>query len=582
MIYLNLNDKLSLLPTSPGCYLMTDDAGEVIYVGKAKNLKNRVRSYFVGAHNEKTTMLISEIRDFSYILTNSEQESLILEINLIKRYLPKYNIRLVDDKSYPYITFTKGDYPRLIVIRSKTPSTKAFGPYPNGFSARVTVDLLNKIYPFRKCVTIPNKACLYYHIGQCLAPCIKDVDKNEYELMIKEVTKFLKGDTKKVLDQLNEKMLSASNNLEFEKANEYKEMIQHINNISEKQIISLADFKDRDIIAYAYDDEKIAIQILLMRNGQITDTHQTIFSYIGNHYEAALNYIDQLYLNKVYVDELLFSDHFNNEDLSLRYKKKATIPQIGDKKKMVELAYKNALDNLTNYSKLYQHQLDKNLELDQAFYDLFGKEINYIEAFDNSGLYGSAPVSAVIVYKNHQFINNEYRKFNLKTATQDDYQSFREVVYRRFYRLLMADAQLPQLILIDGGKGQVSAAKSVIDELQLDIIVAGLKKNKSHEFENLVLNNEEIVIPKNSEIFKVLSKISAEIHRYVITFHRQVRIRETFKSPLDGIRGIGPKRKELLLKHFETVEGIKNAKIDDFVKIGINEKLAKKIKEELK
>ena len=294
---LEIKEKINLLPTQPGCYLMKDSKGEVIYVGKAKNLKNRVRSYFVGAHNEKTTLLISEIKDFSYLITNSEQESLILEINLIKRYLPKYNIRLVDDKSYPFITFSNDEYPRLLIHRQTEPSAKAYGPYPNGYSARMTVDLLNKIYLFRKCATIPKKACLYYHIGQCLAPCINEVDKKEYQNMIKEVSRFLKGDTKHVLSILETKMYEASDNLEFEKANEYKEMINHINNISEKQIISLADFKDRDIVAYAHDEDKIAIQILLMRNGQITDTHETIFSYIGNHYDAARIY-DQIYFEQ--------------------------------------------------------------------------------------------------------------------------------------------------------------------------------------------------------------------------------------------------------------------------------------------
>ena len=346
---------------------MKDQDDEVIYVVKAKNLRNRVKSYFVGAHNEKTTLLISEIRDFSYLITNNELESLILEINLIKRYLPKYNIKLVDDKSYPYITFSKDDYPRLIVFRSNIPTEKGFGPYPIGYSARMTVELLNKIYPFRKCRIIPKKPCLYYHLGQCLAPCINDVSKKEYDDMIKEVTKFLKGDTKKVLDLLTRKMLESSDKLEFEKANEYKEMINHINTTSEKQIISLADLKDRDIIAYAYNEENIAIQILLMRNGSITDTYQTIFSYIGDPYETTLNYIDQLYLDHLYVDELLFSNQFKIEDLEIRYKKKAMIPLIGDKKKMVDLAYQNAKENLENYFKIYQHREDINLEIEKVY-----------------------------------------------------------------------------------------------------------------------------------------------------------------------------------------------------------------------
>ena len=561
---------------------MKDDQGEVIYVGKAKNLKNRVKSYFVGAHNEKTTLLISEIRDFSYLITNNELESLILEINLIKRYLPKFNIKLVDDKSYPYIKFSKGPYPRLIVLRSNTPTEKAFGPYPNGYSARMTVDLLNKLYPFRKCVTIPKKPCLYYHLGQCLAPCINDVSKDEYNQMMKEVTKFLKGDTKKVLDMLERKMYEASDNLEFEKANEYKEMINHINTTSEKQIISLADLKDRDIIAYAYNDENIAIQILLMRNGAITDTHQTIFSYVGNHYEAALNYIDQLYLDKLFVDELLFSNQFDLNDLEIRYKKKAVIPQIGDKKKMVDLAYQNATENLENYFKIYQHREDINLEIEKGLYELYSKEINYIEAFDNSQLFGTSPVSAMIVYKNHEFFKDGYRKFNLKSAAQDDYQQMKEVIYRRYYRLLMEDKSLPDLILVDGGIGHVNAALSVINDLRLDVIVAGMKKNKKHEFESLIFDNKEIKLEKNSNLYKFFLKINEEVHRFAITFHRQARFRETFKSPLDGIKGIGVKRKEKLINHFGTIEAIKEAEVKEIMKLGFSLKLAQKLKEELK
>ncbi|HHT81813.1 MAG TPA: excinuclease ABC subunit UvrC [Acholeplasmataceae bacterium] len=579
---MDIKQKLTLLPDKPGCYLMKDSKDEVIYVGKAKNLKNRVKSYFVGAHNEKTTLLISEIRDFSYLITNNELESLILEINLIKRYLPKYNIKLVDDKSYPYIKFSKGEYPRLIVMRSNTPTQKAFGPYPNGYSARMTVDLLNKLYPFRKCVTIPKKPCLYYHLGQCLAPCINDVSKEEYNQMIKEVTRFLKGDTKKVLDILEGNMYEASDNLEFEKANEYKEMINHINTTSEKQIISLADLKDRDIIAYAHNDENIAIQILLMRNGAITDTHQTIFSYIGDHYEAALNYIDQLYLDNLYIDELLFSNQFNLNDLEIRYKKKASIPQIGDKKKMVDLALQNAKENLENYFKIYQHREDINLEIERSLYELFSKEINYIEAFDNSQLFGSSPVSAMIVYKNHEFFKDGYRKFNIQTASQDDYQQIKEVIYRRYYRLLMEDKSLPDLILVDGGVGHVNAALSIIDDLRLDVMVAGMKKNKRHEFESLIFNGKEVELSKNSNLYKFFLKINEEVHRFAITFHRQVRFRETFKSPLDGIKGIGVKRKEKLINHFGTIEAIKEAKVEEIVKLGFSLKLAQKLKEELK
>ena len=558
---------------------MRDQHDEVIYVGKAKNLKNRVKSYFTGAHNEKTTRLVSEIRDFSYVLTNSEHESLILEINLIKQYLPKYNIRLVDDKTYPYIEITDEKHPRLEVVRQKELTKgRIFGPFPNVYSARETVRLLNRLYPLRKCETMPKKACLYYHIGQCLAPCIKkDVD---YKDILLDIQKFLKGDTKDVLKRLNEDMLDASEKMQFEKAIELRDMIRHIEATTEKQIINLNDFKDRDAISYAFSKDDISIQILMMRQGKIIDHHQVIFSYVGEPIDSVLSYLQQFYESTT-PDELIFSDRFTWDEIEPHFGKKALIPQKGDKKKLTDLATKNADYDLEHHFMLYRH---KDEQLKKALDDLseiFNANIKHIEVFDNAQLFGTAPISALIVYKDQGFEKKSYRKYHLQTTTNDDYQAMKEVTYRRYQKLLVEDGPFPDLILVDGGKGQLSAAKEVLTSLGLDIHIAGLKKNKQHTLEALVVNNEVIPLLRQSEIYKFLLKLSEEVHRFAIDFHRKTRNKQAIKSPLDDIKGIGEKRKKLILKHFKTMEDMKNATIEDYQNLGIPLEIAKKIKEVL-
>lgn len=560
---------------------MLDNDQKIIYVGKAKNLRKRVKSYFIGAHNEKTTKLVSEIRDFQYIMTNSEQESLILEINLIKNHLPKYNIRYIDDKSYPYIQITNEEHPRLIVLRTNKLNERAFGPYPNVYSARKTVELLNKLYPLRKCSNLPKEPCLYYHMGQCLGACLNQ-GPIDYEPYIKEITKFLKGDNKDVINKIEQIMITASNNLEYEKAQEYKEMLDHIKLTTEKQIISLNDLKNRDFIAYVNDEDMLAIEIMMMRNGAIIDSKNAVFSYVGTALEAALSYLDQLYETKVFVDELVFSNNFNLDDLQLRFKNKVIIPKIGDKKKILDLAVKNAEENLNNYFILNQHKSDKILKIDEAINQLFGKKYQRFEAFDNSQLFGTAPISALIVYDNYDFQKKEYRKYHLQSTSNDDYQAMREVIYRRYYRLLMEDSKLPDLIIMDGGKGQVSSAEEVLASLNLNIAVLGLKKNHQHMLESLIYQGQEIKLDKNHILYQFFASISDEVHRYAISFHRSTRNKENFKSPLDKIKGLGPKRKQLLLKNFNSLDDIKNASVDDLKKLGLPIKLINEIKEVLK
>jgi excinuclease ABC subunit C len=578
VIFLNLKAKLDLCPTEPGCYLMKNKNDQVIYVGKAKNLKNRVKSYFTGAHNEKTTRLVLEIVDFSYVLTNSERESLILENNLIKQYLPKYNIRLMDDKTYPYIELTQEEHPRLEVVRRKKPKGRIFGPYPNVYAARETVRLLNRIYPLRKCDNMPKKVCLYYHIGQCLGPCEFKVDYKDY---INEVIKFLKGDTKTVVDKLKNEMEQASLLMQFEKAIEYRDMINHIESTTEKQIINLNDFKDRDAISFAYNQDDIAIEILKMRQGKIIDHEQVVFSYVGEYKETLLSYLQQYY--ETYIpDELIFSNRFDLEDLEPLFSKKALIPQRGDKKKVVDLATKNADYDLEHHFMLYRHKQEKTQKAIDDLSKILDKNINHIEIFDNAQLFGTAPISACVVYKNQEFDKKSYRKYHLKTTTNDDYQAMKEVTYRRYQKHLIEQTKMPDLVLVDGGKGQINAAKEILDQLNLNIKLAGLKKNSKHQLEALVYKDEVYPLLKNSELYQFLLKISEEVHRFAIAFHVKTRDKIANQSFLDDIKGIGPKRKLKLLSHFKSIEDIREASYETLSALGLPDEVINQLKEVVK
>lgn len=573
---MNFKDKLALLPNDPGCYLMKDQQDQIIYVGKAKNLKNRVKSYFTGSHNEKTTRLVSEIRDFSVVLTNSERESLILEMNLIKQYLPKYNIRLVDDKMYPYIEITDEDHPKLQVIRQKELKGKVFGPYPNVYAARETVNLLNRLYPLRKCDVMPNRACLYYHIGQCLGPCIKkDVD---YGNTVSEIEKFLKGDTKNVLKRLYDEMELASEQMIYEKAIEFRDMILHIEETTEKQIINLNDFKDRDAIGFAHNQDDIALQILMIRSGKMVDQHQIVYGYVGDPIESVMTYLSQFYEEKM-PDELLFSDKFDSELIIDIFGRHVMIPQKGDKKKIVDMAQKNAEHDLEHYFMLYRHKEENRQKALDDLSDLIHKEIKQIDIFDNAQLFGTAPISALIVYNNHEFDKKSYRKYHLKSTTNDDYQAMKEVTYRRYQKMMIENETLPDLVLVDGGKGQIHAAQEVLNALELPLPVAGLKKNKRHQLESLIYNELEIPLIRQSELYKLLVKLSDEVHRFAIDFHRKTRAKQAVSSPLDQIKGIGPARKKMLLQHFKSIDDLRNASIEELKNLGLNDEIIKRMKE---
>ena len=576
----DIKEKLKLVPDLPGCYLMKDQFNTIIYVGKAKNLKRRVSSYFVGAHNAKTTLLVSEICDFEYIVTDSEVESLILEMNLIKNHLPKYNIKLVDDASYPYILLTNEKYPRLLVVREKINKKKGkyFGPYPSASAARKTTLLLNKIYPFRKCNKIPNKECLYYHIGQCLAPCInKDVDYSSY---LSQVTKFLKGDTKEVLSLLENKMFEASSKLEFEKALEYKNLISDVKLVAEKQIISSQDFEPKDVVGVYVTDSDISIEILYIRGGSIVANYKTIIPLVSDVEETLTQFIIQFYENEaIRPKEVLIGNLVDNKILEEMLDISLVTPIKGNKKELLSMAENNAKLNLENSKKLYENKVVKKQENIYKLSQLLGiKAPIRIEAFDNSNLFGEYPVSAMVCFVNGVKSPKDYRKYHIKSVVgANDYATMKEVIYRRYYRLLVEDGVMPDLIIMDGGIIQVNACLEVLESLALDIPVLGLKKDENHRTNVLYFDGKVIELEKNNELYLFLANIQETVHEFAISFFRNTKTKGMFLSRLDGIKGLGPKKKESLLKKYITIEKIKTLTIEEFKSVGINEELALKI-----
>ena len=563
---------LTTLPHSPGCYLMKNKQGNIIYVGKAKDLKKRVSSYFQKVHNGKTQLLVNEVYRIDTIITSNEKESLILEINLIKKHRPKYNIMFMDDSSYPYIKLTKEKHPKLEVVRN-TKSKKAtyFGPYPNAGAARDTLALINKIYPLRKCKTLPKKECLYYHMHQCLAPCIIEVDEKEYEPIIKGITSFLKGNTNLVIKDLEDKMLSASENLNFEMAKEYKDLIQAINVTTNKQTIFKNDLKDRDYVGISYNRDYISIQIMIMRNGILIERKGDVFELIDDVENTIATFVMQYYEvnsipSNIYIDKKYFDDSLN--DL---FNGKLLVPQKGDHKKMLDLADENA-------SKLLEQKFDmvtkSNDRLESAIIELqellhLDYPIHRIEAFDNSTLQGSNSIGSMVVFENGLPVKGEYRQFKIKdTDIVDDYAFMREVIYRRYYRVLLESLKKPDLIIVDGGKGQVHIARDIINDLELNIKVIGLVKDDKHRTSHIIDDQDiEYQLNKRSELFFLLTRIQDEVHRYAINFHRKLRSKSMFTSVLDDVEGIGDVRKKNILKHFGSYKKLMEASKEELESI---------------
>ena len=574
-----IEEKLALLPDKPGSYQMRDKNGDIIYVGKAKNLKNRVRSYFHGAHNAKTTKLVSDIADFRYIITESELEAYVLEINLIKQYEPKYNIALTDDKTYPYIALTNERHPRLIVTRDQRKKNKAryFGPYPNVSAARQTVDLLNRIYPLRKCYKIPDKTCLYYHMHQCLAPCInkEEIDYTDYK---NKIASFLNGDASDVLKILKSKMNTASDNMDYEMAIEYRDMINSVNETILKQKISINDLTSRDYIGIYNDNDDISINIIITRLGNIVGNHQTIISLNDASEDPVADYIIQYYELNSKPKEICGLG-INLEEIKDVLNIDIIEPKTGKKKELLDMALKNAKFNLENKRNIYKNQVLKKIETIEKLGELLNINTPYrIEAFDNSNLFGEYPVSAMVTYINGKAAPKEFRKYHIKTVKgPNDYESMKEVVYRRYFRLLMEDSNMPDLIVMDGGEIQVHACLDVIHSLNLDIPVLGIQKDDHHKATILFFEERLIEIDKNDPIYLLLADISQRVHDFAISFFRSEKAKGFFSSYLDNIKGLGKKRKEALIKHFITIDNLKNASIDEIKKCGIPEEVAGKI-----
>ncbi|MGO5283625.1 excinuclease ABC subunit UvrC [Catenibacterium mitsuokai] len=562
-----IKKKLSLLPMSPGCYLMKNTEGKVIYVGKARKLKNRVSSYFTGAHNYKTTKLVDHIWDFDYIVTGSEKEALLLEINLIKDYTPEYNIMFMDNTYYPYIELTDETHPRLKIVRkTRNKKNKYFGPYPDATAARNTFKLLNKLYPLRKCNHVPDKPCLYYSLHQCLGPCINDIDKSQYDEIKKELISFIHGNTKSKIDELTEKMMTASENLQFELAKEYRDLIRSIEYVTAKQNVQFGDYKDRDILGYYIDKGYISIQLFFMREGKLL-YHDFNLEPVGEDFEEDLiRFLVTYYQTHPEPYELLIPQDVDLELLSEILSCHVLQPQRGDKKSLVEMANKNAKEALEKKFLLKEKTDEKTiLPIIELGKKLGIKTPHTIELYDNSNIQGAYAVAGMVVYKDGVPSKKDYRKYKIKTVEgPDDYASMKEVIYRRYYRLLMEQKEMADLIIVDGGLGQIKVAKEVIDGLNLPVHICGLSKDDKHSTAMLLdENGNQVPIDTKSPLFFLLTRMQDEVHRYAISFHRQVRSKSLFSSILDEVDGIGEARKKKLLNHFKSVKKMKEASLEE-------------------
>ena len=584
-----IKSKLELLPTSPGCYIHKDKNGTIIYVGKAKNLRNRVRSYFRGSHDTKTEALVSEIVDFEFIVTESNIEALLLEINLIKENKPKYNIMLKDDKSYPFIKITNERYPRLIITRQvKKDGGLYFGPYPDVGAANEIKRLLDRIFPFRKCTNPPYKVCFYYHIGQCMAHTICKKDESYFKSMAQEVSDFLKGQDDKIINDLKGKMAKAAQSMEFERAAEYRDLIQAIGTLRTKQRVMAKDLQNRDVFGYYVDKGWMCVQVFFVRQGKLIERDVNLFPYYNDPDEDFLTYVGQFYQEKSHLvpNEVLIPQDIDEEAVKALVDTKIFKPQRGEKKQLVNLAIKNARVSLEQKFNL----LEKSVEKTQGAIENLGRLLQIptpvrIESFDNSNIMGTSPVSAMVVFVNGKPSKKDYRKYKIKTVVgPDDYASMREVIRRRYGRVQRDGLTPPDLIVIDGGQGQVNIAKQVIqEELGLDIPIAGLQKNDKHQTNELLFGDplEVVELSRNSQEFFLLQRIQDEVHRFAITFHRQLRSKNSFSSQLDGIEGLGPKRKQNLMKHFKSLAKIKEASVDEIVEVGVPRAVAEAVQRKL-
>lgn len=575
------------MPELPGSYQFKNEKGIVIYVGKAKNLKKRVSSYFTGSHNAKTARMVRYIADIEFIITSSELDALLLELNLIKKYNPRYNIMLTDDKTYPYIEITNERHPKIEVTRKINKKSKNFfGPYPNVKAARDTVKLLRKIYPLRKCEKLPKTECLYYYMGQCLAPCINEVTKEDYEGIIQSIRRFLKGDIKEVVASLEQKMIEASEKMEYERALEYKQTIENVKTTTNRQKINLNDMKNRDIIGYFYNEYLISIEMFFIRNGKISARHQKLFEYYDDPLKTVEGYVAQFYEDNIVPREIFVPMDLETETLEAFLQTKIVKPQKGDKAKLLKLAILNAETSLNEKTQAFNRELDRTINSAEKLGELLDISTPYvIEAFDNSNLFGADAVSSMVVFVNGKPSRRDYRKFKIKSmdGKASDYHTMKEVVYRRYYRVLMENLRRPDLLLVDGGLQQIKAAKEILDSLEMKIPIAGLVKDDKHNT-NALMNQdlEKIEIDKTSNVFHLITRIQDEAHRFAVNYHKQVRSKGVFNTILDEVEGIGPKSKDKLLQKYKSVKYIKLASIEELKELGINKSAAENLINKLK
>lgn len=580
---MTLKKKLESLPSNPGCYLYKDNIGEIIYVGKAKNLKNRVKSYFTGSHNKKTQILVSKIEDLEYIIVNSEKEALILENNLIKKYRPYYNIRLKDDKSYPYLMITKEEHPRLVLTRKYKKNNKNiyFGPYVDSKSASRVKQILDKIYPLRRCNPVEKRPCMYYQIGECIGPCAKEISQEEYKKQIAKIRSFLNGDTKEILNDLSEKMKNHINNLEFESAAQIHNFIKSIEVSIENQVVSDSGKIDRDYIGFCYNSDYICIQIFISRLGNIIERKVEYFSLYDKPEQIVYSYLMQYYtVNKppkeIYID--IENIDLLNEVIGV----KTIIPKRGTHRKILDTVEENAeyfLNNNLETEELKERKLQ--VTLNNIAEKLGVNSINSIDAFDNSNIMGVDAVSVKVNFTNGKKNPYKYRKFKVKeTQGINDVGTMKEVLYRNYKN----GKTNTELLIIDGGKSHLNAAIEIVhDKLKLyDVKIIGLVKNDKHITEYIITDDYEIIeFPKRSAEYLFFKQIQDEVHRFAITYHRATKTKNMFTSSLDNISGIGKARKQVLLKSFSSIEEIKNAREEKLIELGIPKNIVKKLKTEL-
>lgn len=563
------SEKLSLVPNLPGCYQMKNKDGVIIYVGKAKNLKRRLSSYFNRVQFGKTLMLVNDIDTFEYIVTSTEIESLILEITLIKKYNPKYNILLKDDKSYPYIEFTEKPYPIVKIVRNvkrKKNKNKLFGPYPNVKAAKRTVEILNRVYPLKKCINTPKKECLYYHIGECLGYCVnrnKNIDTTE---MCKEINSFLRGNHELITTKIKKEMEKASNALNFEKAMELKEMLADIEITLSKQKIDLNNSDDFDIINYYYNDNYVSVVMFFIRGGLLFGRDYKVFEYLGEVTDTVFEFIIKFYEGQgILPKSILVPDTVDSKLLSDYLNIKVSVPKKGKIKNLLDMAYENAKVILDEKQELIKKNNDERLNAIDTLKKLLDMDkIERIEAFDNSHLFGTFYVGGMVVFDDLLPNKDEYRKFKIAIDVKDDLSAMREVIYRRYYKVLIDEVKKPDLIIVDGGVEQVKVAKEIIDSLKLDIRVVGLSKNEKHKTSVLIDSDlKTIEIDKTGALFIFLNKIQEEVHRYAITYHRSIKSKGMLSSVLDLAPGIGEVRKKELLRRFGSLKKLKEATLEE-------------------